>query len=290
MTDINNFSLFLFFSFSLFLFFSFSLFLLFFFSFSLLFFFSFSFTLKQLTWPELARMIVLSQVLTDQGRGRDDIQHALRGSRLPNFRIAKNVARYIRYRLAVRMRVQGPACGNRVTSKEVEDDKLHQLLGIENSSDHCVQSHSAVKAKNIPGKLLSLPSIKNNDDVVVYSSESEIIAALAVTSSDPVYSETYQRCCKVLIKIANLNTSKNFFWEIDSVNYPDYYECIRKPIMIANVTASLVRQLYGNESMVVAESFYRDMRQVTLNCFAFNTEITAVHAQAQKIYQVCGVV
>ena len=235
-------------------------------------------------------MIVLSQVLTDQGRGKDDIQHALRGSRLPNFRIAKNVARYIRYRLAVRMRVQGPACGNRVTSKEVEDDKLHQLLGIENSSDHCVQSHSALKAKNIPGKLLSLPSTKNNDDVVVYSSESEIIAALAVTSSDPVYSETYQRCCKVLIKIANLNTSKNFFWEIDSINYPDYYECIRKPIMIANVTASLVRQLYGNESMVVAESFYRDMRQVTLNCFAFNTEITAVHAQAQKIYQVSGVV
>ena len=235
-------------------------------------------------------MIVLSQVLTDQGRGKDDIQHALRGSRLPNFRIAKNVARYIRYRLAVRMRVQGPACGNRVTSKEVEDDKLHQLLGIENSSDHCVPLHSAVKAKNVPRTPLSLPLQNNNDDVVVYSSESEIIAALAVTSSDPAYSETYQRCCKVLIKIANLNASKNFFWEIDSVNFPEYYECIRKPIMIANVTASLVRQLYGSESMVVAESFYRDMRQVTLNCFAFNTEITAVHAQAQKIYQVCAVV
>ena len=78
--------------------------------------------------------------------------------------------------------------------------------------------------------------------------------------------------------------------DLDFVNFPEYYECIRKPIMIANVTASLVRQLYGSESMVVAESFYRDMRQVTLNCFAFNTEITAVHAQAQKIYQVCAVV
>ena len=41
--------------------------------------------------------------------------------------------------------------------------------------------------------------------------------------------EVYQRCCKVLIKICNINAAKNFFWEIDSKNYPEYYASIRKP-------------------------------------------------------------
>ena len=57
-------------------------------------------------------------------------------------------------------------------------------------------------------------------------------------------------------------------------------------MMIANVTSSLIRQLYGNNDIIVGSLFYNDLRQITLNCFAFNTEVTAINAQAQKLYQV----
>ena len=126
----------------------------------------------------------------------------------------------------------------------------------------------------------------NLEEIAVYSSESEMISALTSASTDPLYSEIYQRCCKVLIKIANLNQAKHFFWEVDSVMYPDYYSSINRPMMIANVTSSLIRQLYGNDDIIVGNLFYTDLRQVALNCFAYNTEVTAVHAQAQKLYQV----
>jgi Bromodomain len=241
------------------------------------------FPLNQLTWPELARMIVTTQVMTDQGRGREDIQQALRGSRQPNFRIAKNVVRYIRYRLAARLKgpVDSKGDGHRDGAVD-EDDRLHGLYA--NSLSALASTSDTSLPLSLPH---SLPFKKDElDDAAVYGSESEVIAALVVASSDPAYSETYQRCCKVLIKIANLGQSKHFFWEIDSVMFPDYYESIRRPMMIANVASSLVRQSYGNENMTVAESFYRDMRQVVLNCFAYNTEVTAVHAQAQKLYQV----
>ena len=121
---------------------------------------------------------------------------------------------------------------------------------------------------------------------VVYSSESEVISALMTTSVNPSYPEAYQRCCKVLMRIANLSQAKHFFWEIDSVMFPDYYSSIRRPMMIANVTARLISQAYGTESTSICDQFYAAMRQVVLNCFAFNTEVTAVHAQAQKIQQV----
>ena len=235
-------------------------------------------------------MIVMSQVLTEQGRGREDIQHAIRGSRQTNFRVAKNVVRYIRYRLAVRMRsqpqLQLQVSGKEVVSSRGEEDHLHMLLGVAKAQDH---STTPITLK-YPIKLSNSASIKTedtaDDDSVVYSTESEVIAALVVASSDPAYSETYQRCCKVLVKIGNLSQAKHFFWEIDSVMFPDYHASVKRPMMIANVTANLVRQSYGSDSMGVAESFYRDMRQVALNCFAYNTEITAVHAQAQKMYQV----
>ena len=128
-------------------------------------------------------------------------------------------------------------------------------------------------------------SIKE-EEITVYSSESEMISALSSASTDPLYSDTYQRCCKVLIKIANLTQAKHFFWEVDSVMYPDYYSSINKPVMIANVTSNLIRQSYGDNGLIVGDLFYKDMRQIVLNCFAYNTEVTAVNAQAQKLYQV----
>jgi hypothetical protein len=121
------------------------------------------------------------------------------------------------------------------------------------------------------------------EDKKVYNSEAEMIAALTMASMDPNYLEASQRCCKVLIKIANLAVAKHFFWEIDSVMFPDYYSSIRRPMMITNVTSNLIEKSYGDDGDTIMRLFYRDMRQVVLNCLAYNTEVTAVSAQAQKL-------
>ena len=282
-------------------------------------------------------------------------RQALRGSRQPNYRTAKNVVRYIRYRLAVRSlqvgeeeqgetldpgysyknghdnnteklclnggdeesnkcksQLQGQRQGQ-IIDTEIEsdlrynkDDRLYQLalrkkkpsssfsfssFSSSSSTLSTTQSQSQSQSQLQSQSQRSTDdsinkSIKDDDEVAVYSSESEMISALTSASMDPLYSEIYQRCCKVLIKIANLNQAKHFFWEVDSVMYPDYYSSINRPMMIANVTSSLIRQLYGNNDIIVGNLFYNDLRQITLNCFAFNTEVTAINAPAQKLYQV----
>jgi len=52
--------------------------------------------LNQLTWPEVARMVLVAEMMTEDGREVEEIQHVLRGSRLPSYRLAKNVARQVR--------------------------------------------------------------------------------------------------------------------------------------------------------------------------------------------------
>jgi Bromodomain len=261
-------------------------------------------------------MIVLSQVLKEQGRGREDIQQALRGSRQPNYRAAKNVVRLIRLRLAAKIKtLEGVGNGNGFSAGVgagagvldgrsevqhgqglgvVDDDRLYSLYRTSTAAastphsltaDNGVEEGAGVRtSKGAGGGALAVGA--EESESAVYSSESEVISALMTTSVNPSYPEAYQRCCKVLMRIANLSQAKHFFWEIDSVMFPDYYSSIRRPMMIANVAARLVSQAYGTESAYICDQFYADMRQVVLNCFAFNTEVTAVHAQAQKIQQV----
>ena len=270
-------------------------------------------------------MIILSQVLKDQGRGREDIQQALRGSRQPNYRAAKNVVRLIRLRLAAKIKsLEGsdtltgvnsytdPGAGavvvrSRCKSQRGEgqgtgvgvgvgdDDRLYSqyrtstnIAATATASTSSSHSLTTVDSVRTGGEVSAHAgdAQESESEGVVYSSESEVIAALMHASVDPSYSEAYQRCCKVLIRIANLSQSKHFFWEIDSVMFPDYYSSIRRPMMIANVTARLMSRSYGTESGSICDQFYTDMRQVVLNCLAFNTEVTAVNAQAQKIHQV----
>ena len=182
-----------------------------------------------------------------------------------------------------------------------KDDRLYQLAlkkNVPSSSSSLLSSslnytstssrtHHQSPSQSISNTEDSINRVcREEDEVSVYSSESEMISALILASTDPLYSETYQRCCKVLIKIANLNQAKHFFWEVDSVMYPDYYSSIKRPIVIANITSSLIHKSYGNDNIIVGNLFYNDLRQITLNCFAYNTEVTAINAQAQKLYQV----
>ena len=240
--------------------------------------------------------------------------------------------RYIRYRLAVRIKVQGGISTTVPNNAGEEDDRLFQLskkgkisstasqpttlINTDKKSSTLSSASINKKGKNEEKekeeegggkertketerlkerreeketeKVKIKVKVEDIKETVIYNSEVEMISALSTASTDPLYSDTYQRCCKVLIKIAYLSQAKHFFWEVDSIMYPDYYSSINKPIMIANVTSNLINKSYGTNNMIISELFYQDMRQIVLNCFAYNTEITAVYAQAQKLYQVCA--
>jgi hypothetical protein len=56
--------------------------------------------------------------------------------------------------------------------------------------------------------------------------------------------------------------------------------------MLANVANSVIGRAYGDDYKTVAGAFFNDVRQVFVNCFTYNTEITPLVSQAQKVYQV----
>jgi hypothetical protein len=179
-------------------------------------------------------MIVLSQVLKEQGRGREDIQQALRGSRQPNYRAAKNVVRLIRLRLAAKIKtIEGDDYSNGFSAgagisdgrSEVQhgqglgvgdDDRLYSLYRTSTAAactthsltaDNDIEGSAGVRtsegAGGRPGGALAVGA--EESESAVYSSESEVISALMTTSVNPSYPEAYQRCCKVLMRIANLS-------------------------------------------------------------------------------------
>jgi hypothetical protein len=82
-----------------------------------------------------------------------------------------------------------------------------------------------------------------------------------------------------------MNQAKHFFWEIDSIMFPDYYDSIKRPLMIANVASNLIDRVYGDDNDFICDSFYHDLMQISVNCYAYNTEITSNTAQAHKLSQ-----
>jgi hypothetical protein len=113
-----------------------------------------------------------------------------------------------------------------------------------------------------------------------------------------------------LLKITSSQSGKNFLWEIDAEAVADYYSIIQFPVMLCNVATNLANKAYGDgdadeqlertemtdnailgkplssSELSIAKEFYSDMRQVFLNCIAFNTENSAYVGQAQKLLQV----
>jgi hypothetical protein len=79
------------------------------------------FPLNQLTWQELARMSMLTFILTEMGVSREETQYAVRGSKQPNYRTSKNIVRNIRYRLLTRKNVKLSL----TALKNKEDSKLN---------------------------------------------------------------------------------------------------------------------------------------------------------------------
>jgi hypothetical protein len=100
----------------------------------------------------------------------------------------------------------------------------------------------------------------------------------------------------MILQLANTAISRPFFWDVDVDTFPDYYQTIRKPWMLAHIANALVTQRYGDPPAAgetptaaaaiaaeIASRFYVDMRTVFLNCVTYNTELSTLVASAQRL-------
>lgn len=312
--------------------------------------------LNQLTWPELARMALVTTIMRQVGRADDDIQTALRGGRGSNFRNSKNIMRYIRTRMLART-FAGLVNGDQ---KDGDDDSdifgaYQQLADVEDrlalytqipptstimkapslkalrdvsqssSAEEHENSRTLNGTDNIELMEVEKPKVpvcependlsedekiffdeiekllqdasrhKMKEDIAVestsYYSDSEMISSVNEVLSDSSAPDEYLRCAKIFLKIAHTSAAKSFYWEVDSELYPDYYETVRYPVMFTHIASKLVNRVYGEFAdgydpklaASILVTFYEDMKTVLLNCISFNTEITTIHPQAQKL-------
>jgi hypothetical protein len=293
--------------------------------------------LNQLTWQELARIVLVHHLCQEQGLDKETIQHAIRGAKGTSyFRTVKNVARDIRYRMAVRTLQPAASAVSALTTVSSEtasasveaparsDVVLRTVNGAGVSfvdtlvtaeqhlaciaamtsahSSSCCNKKNGAETASFPASSLTVAQLASLQQHIEYqnnlfTTEKEVIQALEQVCSGPSssgsgpeeYSEMYQRCSKVLIRLLSLAQSRNLMWEVDSSLYPDYYTAIRRPVMYTSVAACLVNKQYSfsvdgvHADAVVAALFASDALQVPTNCVTYNTEITPVVAQAYKM-------
>lgn len=261
------------------------------------------FPLNQLTWPELARMGLLSCLLEDAGRSAEDIQTMLRGGKLPNFKTAKSVARMIRNRLLVRsFRLTASANASNATnattrselyahlmkdsSRSYESMKVDSLLAMSTVRGTCFKSPEPIPQEVIDEAVAAEDGDEDDMEMnAIFASESDVIGRVA----DLNWDGTLARCCKVFVKVASTAQARPFFWEIDSATYPEYYDLVKQPMTLSNVALKLIRGTYIKEASFeheVALIFYEDMKKIFMNCITFNTEAITNVAQAHKLLAV----
>ncbi|RYH11972.1 hypothetical protein EON65_38370 [archaeon] len=133
----------------------------------------------------------------------------------------------------------------------------------------------------------------------VFNTEQELMDGLASVCTDLTYPPVYPRLACVLIKILNTTAAKNLIWEVDQELYTDYYSTILRPIMLTNVASNLVNRAYDEGAPMhthtnthtpyntyVSREFYADVRQVCINVLVYNSELSPICAQAQRLLQV----
>jgi hypothetical protein len=270
------------------------------------------FPLNQLTWPELARLVILQHVLQELGYDKLKTQHCLRGSRgggsLLHSKSGKSIVRLIRHRLAVRSRPAAPSVGTADESTMYPD--RHPAVGTAtfagspiSEQDRLLLMPMLIRALRSGGTALdrlelsaeckqssssSSVSVKATATAaaaeVYFSSEKEIASQLQqCCSSLSTHSEAYRRCCKVLLRLLALPQAKPFIWEVDSNAHADYYSIIKTPVTYVNIADSLLNKLYGQEDSQVFAKFCRDLLQVVINCVTYNSEDSPLVAQAQSL-------
>lgn len=255
------------------------------------------FPLNQLTWLELSRMALISYLFTQLERSKEDIQHALRGSKQPSYRIGKNITRNIRYRWYLRHKLaKNKQSTDAKSTGESEsfhpEDRLFLLQTVidgfnAQSLGNFTSLHPDLKQKQLERKA-SRP-LSN-----YFNNEFEIEDEINKVAADDTVPEIYRRCSKVLLKLLSLTSIKNnFLWEIDQEMYPDYYSLMIRPLMFANVATNLISKSYEISDSTETDTekfkrigleFYEDLRQIVLNCISFSTELPPVVAQAQKLF------
>jgi hypothetical protein len=238
--------------------------------------------LNQLTWAELARMAILNHLYQEQGHQRENIQHVLRGAKgAPHFRLAKNVIRNIRYRIAVQSKLPATTattasggevssgCGNCAAGICSASGAPLQFMGAQVNPENRLACMSALQCASTAKENKSTVGGIDPETLALYRervvyqnnhfvSEKEIIQSLdqmtSTTSvadgSAPVlphssYSEMYKRCSRVLSRLINLNPAKNLIWEVDAHDYPDYYVTIFRPVMYTGIAAALLNKQYS---------------------------------------------
>lgn len=267
--------------------------------------------LNQLTWMELVRMRILCAIYAELGKGKEDMQHVIRGSRLSGFKSFKNVVRQIRYRLALRAMPTVPTAMPSRPSAPGGESLFAAIAARSKAVDdvlalmHCALSGAQLPptpTQTRPQQLLVTPP---SDSALLelaestaaegryrpdpalnrFVSEQDLLASLAGVAADPLtYSEEYRRAAKVMVKILGLGQAKNFIWEVDSASYPDYYKTLLRPVFFVHVACKLLDKAYdGDAGVGVGAQFYEDMRSVAVNCIVYNSEVTGVVAQAQKL-------
>jgi hypothetical protein len=233
-----------------------------------------SFPLNQLTWTELARMVLLNYILSGIGRTKEDRQHGIRGSKLPNFRLAKNVIRNIRYQWYLRTSLTDSSItiGDQNTAVKYAPhfDHLAAIQWCNNKIEISCKEYK--EAKPYP---------------IIFDSEQEMEQKLKESVQSDVYPEVYKRCCLIILRVLELRSVENFMWEVDKEAFPDYYTTIRRPIYLSSIASNLVEKGYGYEAdrpELVADSVFAELKQMYVNCVTYNTEYQTIVAQAAKMY------
>ena len=267
------------------------------------------FPLNQLTWPELARLVILQHVLQELGYDKLKTQHCLRGSRgggsLLHSKSGKSIVRLIRHRLAVRSRPTTPSIGA-ADESSMHSDRHPAVTGMAtfagspiSNQDRLLLMPLMIRALRSGGADLdrlelaaecvqssSSSSVKTTAATaeMYFSSEKEISSQLQQCSvSQSTHTEAYRRCCKVLLRLLSLPQAKPFIWEVDCSAHADYYSIIKTPVTYMNIADSLLNKLYGQEDTQVFAKFCRDLLQVVINCVTYNSEDSPLVAQAQSL-------
>ena len=263
-------------------------------------------------------MLLLEFIDIEMEKSEEEIVHSLRGSKSSGFKSAKNIMKNIRCRLATRhlattFHREGEFVTRGINEGMVADDREDKLLEFPLAAPPQSQSQELVAS-----------SRQAFETLFDFTSEAEVVSAVSeasqdrqpssntdgdgsrmevdagISAEDEEVSEEYRRCCKVWLKIMAMSQAKGLLWEVDENMYPGYFESMQKPLMLVNVAYKLLQRSYpasssgGGDGSIrdnkkigsVSSCFYRDMRQVLVNCISYNSEATALYGHAQKLLQV----
>jgi hypothetical protein len=273
----------------------------------------------QLTWQELARMLLTMRVLTEQNRIREDVLHGVRGAKSANYRTSKNIVRAIRYKLAykenlLRAGVSADAASPAVALVGAGVGGADRAIGppsaeaqpgtpfYEDAVDRLMTARLRTMNKVLPAPLQHIApqddseDMDNKMDELLAANDEPLLLQTMLSASeadDCKGGEVYRRCLKVLHRLCGMNQAKNLLWNIDVDVLPAYYDVIANPLSLGQVARELLTCSYGPGGILstgvpqqvhpVVATFYRRVRLVLYNCMTFNTEATLIRAHTQKL-------